>query len=75
MWNEIILQNEPEAEDGAVNQSFSITDRVILEALEIMLFAWIRQIAQTTFVPHTTGFRGLAKLLHFVLKRLRWVPH
>jgi hypothetical protein len=48
--NDAILQNEPEAEDRVEDQGFSITDNVILEALEIMPFAYIRQIAKITFI-------------------------
>jgi len=69
------LQNEPEAENRAEDQGFSITDNAILEALEMMPFASIRQIAKMTIIPPTTVFRRLTKSLHFVLKRLHWVPH
>jgi hypothetical protein len=73
--NDAVLQNESEAKDRAENQSFSITDNVILEAIEIISFASIRQIAKMTFIPPTTGFRRLTKSIHFVLKRLCWIPH
>jgi hypothetical protein len=63
-----ILQNEPEAEDRAEDQGFSITDNIILELLEMMPFASIRQIAEMTFILPTTGFRRLTKSLHFVLR-------
>jgi hypothetical protein len=43
--NDVSLQNEPETEDRAKNQGFSIPDNAILEALEMMPFASIRQIA------------------------------
>jgi hypothetical protein len=66
--NNVILQNEPEAEDRAKDQSFSITDNAILETSEMMPFASIRQIAKTTFIPLITVFRHLAKSLLFVLK-------
>jgi hypothetical protein len=69
------LQNEPETEDRTEDQGFSITDNAILEALEMMPFASIRQIAKMAFIPPTTVFRRLTKSLHFVLKQLRWVPH
>jgi hypothetical protein len=75
IWNNVILQNESEAEDGAEDQGFSITDNAILEALEIMSFASIRQIAKMTIIPPTTIFCRLTKLLHFVLKRLPSVTH
>jgi hypothetical protein len=75
MRNDAILQNEPEAEDRAEDQRFSISDNAILGALEMMRFASIRQIAQMTFLLPTTRFRRLTKSLHFVLKRLHWVPH
>jgi hypothetical protein len=75
IWNNVIFQNEREAEDRAEDQGFSITDNAIREALELMTFASIRQIAKMTFIPPTPVFRRLTKLLHFVLKRLRWVPH
>jgi hypothetical protein len=45
------LQNEPESEDRAEDQGFSITDNAILDTLEIMLFASIRQVAKMTFLP------------------------
>jgi hypothetical protein len=48
--NDVILQNGPEAEDRAEGQGFSITDNAILEELEIMSFASVRQIAKMTFV-------------------------
>jgi hypothetical protein len=44
--NNIILQNEQETENGAKDRSFSITDNAILEALEMIPFTSIRQIAQ-----------------------------
>jgi hypothetical protein len=69
--NDIILQNELEAEDKAENQGFSITDNAILEALEMTPSPSIRQIAKMAFILPTTVFRHLTKLLHFVLKRLR----
>jgi hypothetical protein len=69
--NDVILQNEPETEDRADNESFSIPGNVILEALEIMPFASIRQIAKMTFIDPTTLFRSLTKSCHVVLKRLR----
>jgi hypothetical protein len=72
--NDAILQNEPKAEDRAEDQAFSITNNVILEALEIMPFAYIRQIAKMTFISPGTRFRPLTKLLHFAKKRLRSVP-
>jgi hypothetical protein len=70
MRNAVILQNELEAEDRAEDQRFAITDNAILEALEMMQFASIRQIAKMTFIPLITVFRHLTKSLHFVLKRL-----
>jgi hypothetical protein len=73
--NDVILQNEPEAEDQAEDQGFSITDNAILETLETMSFASIRQIVKTIFIPPMTIFRCLTKLFHFVLKPLHWVPH
>jgi hypothetical protein len=42
LGNNVILQNEPEAEDRVENQSFPITDNAILDALEMMPFASIR---------------------------------
>jgi hypothetical protein len=73
--NAPILQIEPEAEDRAEDQGFSITDNAILEALEMMPFRFVRQIAKMTFIPPTTAFRRLTKSLHFALNRLRWAPH
>jgi hypothetical protein len=75
MRNDLILQNEEEAEDRAEDQGFSITDNAILEAPEMMPFVAIRQIAKMTFILPTTGFRRLKKSLHFVVKRFCWVPH
>jgi hypothetical protein len=75
MYGTSLLQNEPEAEDRAEDQGFSITDDAILDALEMMPFISIRQIAKMTFIPPTTGFRRLTKSVHFVLKRLCWIPH
>jgi hypothetical protein len=71
MRNDAILQNEPEAEDRTEDQGFSISDNGILEALEMMSFASIRQIAKMTLILPTTVFRCLTKSLHFVLKQLR----
>jgi hypothetical protein len=42
IWNNVILQNEPEAENRAEDQGFSITYNAILETLEMMPFASIR---------------------------------
>jgi hypothetical protein len=75
LQNSVILQKEPEDEDRAEDQGFSVTDNAILEALEIMSFASISWIAQMTFIPPTIRFRRLMKSLHFVLKRLPWIPH
>jgi hypothetical protein len=41
----------------------------------MMPFVSIHQIAKMTFIPFATIFRCLTKSLHFVLKRLRWIPH
>jgi hypothetical protein len=59
--NDIILQNELEAEDRAKDQYFSIPDKAILEAFETMPFASICQIAKMIFIPLTTVFRCLTK--------------
>jgi hypothetical protein len=75
MRNYLILENEPEVEDRAEDQYFSMTDNAIMEAVEMMSFASIRQVAKMTFISPTTGFRRLTKSLHFVLDRLRWVLH
>jgi hypothetical protein len=72
---DVILQNEPEAEDRTEDQGFSITTNVILEAFEMMSFAFIRKIAKMAFILPTTAFRRLTKSLHFVLERFCWVPH
>jgi hypothetical protein len=72
--DDVILQNEPEAEDMAEHQGFLITNNAILEAFEILLFPRICQIAKMAFIPPTTVFRRLAKSLRFVLKRLRCFP-
>jgi hypothetical protein len=64
------LQDELEAEDRMEDHDFSITDNAILETLEMIPFASIRQIAKMTFIRPTTVFRRLMKSLHFVLKRL-----
>jgi hypothetical protein len=68
---DVILKNEPEVEDRAEDQGFSITGNAVLEAFEMILFSSIRQIAKITVIPPTTAFRGLMELLHFLLKRLR----
>jgi hypothetical protein len=75
IWNDVILENESEAEDRAEDQGFSITDDAILEALEMMPFASIYQIAKMIFIPPTTVFRRLTKSFHFAVKRLCWVSH
>jgi hypothetical protein len=75
IWNDAILQNEPEAENRAEDQCFSITDNAILRALEMMPFPSIREIAKMTLILPTNGFRRLTKSLHLVLKRLRWALH
>jgi hypothetical protein len=67
--NDIILQNEPEAEVGAEDQSFSIADNAVLDALEMMSLASIRQIAKMTIILPTTLFRRLTKSFHFVSLR------
>jgi hypothetical protein len=71
--NNLILQNEPEAENRGEDQSFSIPNNAILEALEMMSYASIRQIVKMTFIPPTTVFRRLTKSFDFFLKRLHWV--
>jgi hypothetical protein len=68
--NDLILQNEPEAEDRAEDQGFSIAGNAILEALEMMPFTYVRQIAKMTIIPPATVFRRWMKSLRFVLKRL-----
>jgi hypothetical protein len=73
--NTVILQDEPEAEDRAEDQGFSITDNAILKALKMIPFASIRQIAKMTFIPLTVVCRRWTKSLHFLLKRLHWVPY
>jgi hypothetical protein len=67
------MNQKPRIEDRAKDQGFSITDNAILEAFEIMPFAYIRQIAKITFIPLAIVFRRLTKSFHCVLKRLRWV--
>jgi hypothetical protein len=75
MRRDLISQNEPEVENRAKDQDFSIIDNAILEALEIMTFVSIGQIATMIFIPSTTGFCRLTKSVHFVLKGLRWASH
>jgi hypothetical protein len=41
--NDVILQNEPEAEDRVEDQGFSNIDNEILEKLEMMPFVSIRR--------------------------------
>jgi hypothetical protein len=65
MQNDVILQNEPEAEDRADDQGFSTTHNAILEALEMMPFDSICQIAKITLIPLATRFHRLPKSLHF----------
>jgi hypothetical protein len=69
------LQNEPEAEDRVEDQDFSIPDNAILEALEMTPFASIHRTAQMFFTPPATVVHRLTPSFHFVLKRLRSVPH
>jgi hypothetical protein len=73
--NDVILQNAPEAGDRPEGQTFSPTDNTILETLEMMPFASIRQITKMTFIPLLTRFRSFTKSLHFILKGLRSVPY
>jgi hypothetical protein len=75
--NDIILQNEPEpeADDRAEDQSFSSPANVILEALEMMPFTSLRQIAKMAFILPTAVFRRLTKSFHFILKRFYRVAH
>jgi hypothetical protein len=75
MRNDLILQNEPGAEDQAEDHDFSIADNGIPKGFERMLLASIRQIAMTAFIPPTTVFHRLTKSLCFVLKQLPWVPY
>jgi hypothetical protein len=56
---------EPEARDRADGQGFSMTDNVILEALEMMTFTSIRQIAKIIMLIPTTAFRRFTKSLRF----------
>jgi hypothetical protein len=67
------LQYEPEAEDIAEDQGFSITNNEILEALEMMPFASIRQITTMSFIPPINLFHRLTKSLRFALNRLHCV--
>jgi hypothetical protein len=60
-WNDLILQNEQEAEDRGEDQGFSITDNAILEALERIRFASIHPIAKMLFIPHSNVFSSLTK--------------
>jgi hypothetical protein len=39
--NDVILQNEPEAEDRAEDQGSSITDNAILKVFEMMSLSYI----------------------------------
>jgi hypothetical protein len=73
--NDVILQNEREVANRVEDRGFSIKYNAILETLEMMLFASIHQIATMTFILPVTGFCRFTKSFHFVLKRLRWVPH
>jgi hypothetical protein len=61
MRNDVIWQNEPEAEDRAEDQGFLITDKAILATLEMTPFASIRLIAKRTFIPPATVFRRFTK--------------
>jgi hypothetical protein len=69
------IANETEAEDRAEDQSSSIADKAILEALEMMRFLSIRQIAKMTFTLPPAVLHLMRKSLHFVLKRLHDVAH
>jgi hypothetical protein len=68
------MKQKQRIEDRAEDQGFSITDNAILEALELMPFASIHQISKIILIPSPTAFRRLTKLLHFVLKKLPWIP-
>jgi hypothetical protein len=61
LQNEREAEDRTEAEDGTEDQDFSITDNAILEALEMMPFASIHQIAKMIFIPPTIVFRRLTK--------------
>jgi hypothetical protein len=72
---DVILQNEPKAEDQTEEQGFSNTDNPILDALDMISFSSIHQIAKMTFIRPAIVFLHLTKSLHFALKRLHSVPH
>jgi hypothetical protein len=59
IWSDVILQNESKVKDRAEDQSFLITDNAIMDALEIMPFVYIRQIAKMTLISPTTLFHRL----------------
>jgi len=62
------------SDERASDPGRNFTDDQILHALEISPFASVRQIAQMTLFPKTTGHQHLTELLNFVNKKLRWVP-
>jgi hypothetical protein len=72
--NNLIFQNELEAENRAEDQGFLITDNAILKAFEMITFGFIHQIAKMTFLPPALLFHRLTELLHIVLRRLPGVP-
>jgi hypothetical protein len=68
--NDIALQNEPEAKDRAEDQSFSITNNAILKALEMMLFASVRQIAKITLIIPATGLAPVDEIASLRLEAI-----
>jgi hypothetical protein len=52
-----------------------VVDNAILEALDQIPFASMRELAKTTCIPCTTVSRRLTESLGFVVKHLHWVPH
>jgi hypothetical protein len=51
------------------------SDRVIMTDLEERPLSSVRQISRATHIPHVTVYRRPTKLLGFVRRLLRWVPH
>jgi hypothetical protein len=70
LQKDVILQNEPETEDRAEDQGFSIADNAILEALEMLPFPSIHELAKITIIAPATVFHRLTKSFHFILKQI-----
>jgi hypothetical protein len=53
----------------------TLTDDVILDALQQQPFSTIREFAKLTCIPRSPVHRHLTRTLGFVVKHPRWIPH